>query len=62
MMHSQKNGENELEFYDFYGNVKINRDIANQLLEDYYDERGWDKEIGTPSSYKLKELGLTRYI
>ncbi|MHA1455438.1 MAG: aldehyde ferredoxin oxidoreductase C-terminal domain-containing protein [Promethearchaeota archaeon] len=40
----------------------MNRDIANQLLEDYYDERGWDKEIGTPSSYKLKELGLTRYI
>ncbi|MHA1373567.1 MAG: aldehyde ferredoxin oxidoreductase N-terminal domain-containing protein [Promethearchaeota archaeon] len=59
---SLKYGENELEFYDFYGNVKINRDIANQLLEDYYDERGWDKEIGTPSSYKLKELGLTRYI
>ncbi|MHA1193838.1 MAG: aldehyde ferredoxin oxidoreductase C-terminal domain-containing protein [Promethearchaeota archaeon] len=40
----------------------MNRDIANQLLEDYYDERGWDKENGSPSSHKLKELGLTRYI
>ncbi|MBY9017969.1 MAG: hypothetical protein KGD66_03960, partial [Candidatus Lokiarchaeota archaeon] len=59
---SLKYGENELEFYDFYGNVKINRDIAYQLLEDYYDERGWDKENGLPSSHKLKELGLTRYI
>jgi aldehyde:ferredoxin oxidoreductase len=57
-----KYGENELEFYDFYGNVKINRDIAKQLLDDYYDERGWDKENGTPSPHKLKELGLTRYL
>jgi aldehyde:ferredoxin oxidoreductase len=59
---SLKYGENELELYDFYGNVKINRDIAAQLLEDYYDERGWEKETGIPSTYKLKELDLTKYI
>jgi aldehyde:ferredoxin oxidoreductase len=27
-------------------------------LDDYYDERGWDKESGIPTPEKLKELGL----
>ncbi len=43
---------------DYYENVKITRDVAYKLLDDYYDERGWDAQIGTPSRKKLEELGL----
>jgi aldehyde:ferredoxin oxidoreductase len=28
------------------------------LLDDYYDECGWNKEDGTPTNAKLSELGL----
>ena len=55
-------GENKLEFYDFYGNVKIDLDLANQLIDDYYNERGWEIDNGLPSDSKLRELGLERFI
>ncbi len=57
-----KFGVNELEFIDFFGETKITHDIANQLLDDYYDERGWDKENGLPTQDKVKELGLEKYL
>jgi aldehyde:ferredoxin oxidoreductase len=57
-----KYGENNLELYDFYGNVQITPTIANQLLDDYYDERGWDKITGIPTKSKLQELGLMKYL
>ena len=57
-----KFGDNNLELYDFYGNVQITPKIANQLLDDYYDERGWDKITGIPLKSKLKELGLMKYV
>jgi aldehyde:ferredoxin oxidoreductase len=57
-----KYGENELELYDFYGNVQITPKIANQLLDDYYDERGWDKITGIPLKSKLQELDLMKYL
>jgi len=28
------------------------------LQDDYYDERGWDVELGVPTRKKLLELGL----
>ena len=43
---------------DYYENVKITREVAYKLLDDYYDERGWDVEKGIPTTEKLKELGL----
>ena len=57
-----KFGHNILPFQDFFGEITITPRIANQLLEDYYDERGWDKKTGTPTQEKLKELGLENYI
>jgi len=27
-------------------------------MEDYYDERGWDKKLKIPKKEKLEELGL----
>lgn len=29
-----------------------------QMLDDYYEERGWDKETGNPTRQKLESLGL----
>ena len=55
-------GENKLELYDFYGNVKITPTIANRLIDDYYDERGWNKITGIPLESKLQELGLMKYV
>ena len=57
-----KFGDNNLELYDFYGNVQITPTIANQLLDDYYDERSWDKITGIPLKSKLEELGLMKYV
>jgi len=57
-----KFGDSNLELYDFYGNVQITPTIANQLLDDYYDERSWDKITGIPLKSKLEELGLMKYV
>jgi aldehyde:ferredoxin oxidoreductase len=43
---------------DYYKTKVITEQDMESLLEDYYDERGWDKAIGIPTSEKLKELGL----
>ncbi|GAI65847.1 unnamed protein product, partial [marine sediment metagenome] len=56
-----KMGENVLKFQDFYGEVIITQDIANQLLDDYYDERGWDKQSSFPTISKIKALALEKY-
>ena len=42
----------------FHGNVKITEELADKLLDDYYDERGWDIEKGIPKKEKFLELGL----
>lgn len=56
-----KFGDMELKFLDFYGGTEITLEIATQLLEDYYDERGWDIKTGIPTEEKFKELGLHEY-
>ncbi len=50
-------GDNEIPFKDFYGEENIDHELADQFLDDYYDERGWDTE-GRPKRSKLEELGL----
>ncbi|MFW9874671.1 MAG: aldehyde ferredoxin oxidoreductase N-terminal domain-containing protein [Candidatus Thorarchaeota archaeon] len=54
-------GDNQLEFKDYFGGTNITKDIANQLLDDYYDERGWNKINGIPTEMKIKELSLERF-
>jgi len=36
----------------------ISRDELTQMLDEYYEARGWDVETGAPSREKLEELGL----
>lgn len=54
-------GDNQLEIQDFMGGKVITIDLANQLLDDYYDERGWDIINGIPNEEKMKELSLERF-
>ena len=46
------------QFVEYTGKVKISMEIVNKFLDDYYEERGWDVETGTPTKEKLLELGL----
>ncbi len=43
---------------DYYKTKTLSREDVNELLDDYYDERGWDREKGIPTKEKLTELGL----
>ena len=57
-MSSPRDGFEKTVHLDYYEKVEITRDIAYGLLDDYYDERGWDVEKGVPTKEKLIELGL----
>lgn len=57
-----KFGQKTFEFLDFFGEISITPNIANQLLDDYYDERGWDNITGNPTDKKVIELGLKRFL
>ena len=54
-MHSP---EGTIETRDYFNTKVIEKEDAEKILDDYYDERGWDIDNGTPSQRKLKELGL----
>jgi len=43
---------------DYFRSTTLSREDVERLVEDYYDERGWDRETGIPTPEKLKELGL----
>ena len=55
-------GENYFSLRDFFGEITITQEIANQLLDDYYEERGWNRVDGNPTEEKIKELDLEAYI
>ena len=57
-----KFGNKHFKLLDFFGETIITPDIANQLLDDYYDERGWDKITGNPTKAKINELELKSFI
>jgi aldehyde:ferredoxin oxidoreductase len=53
-----KVGEKEYQMTNYFKTAPITRGSFNRLLDDYYDERGWDKKTGIPTPQKLVELGL----
>ena len=57
-----KYGKAVVDMKDFTGTTKITPEIANQLIDDYYDERGWNKMDGSPTPEKIKELGLEKFV
>ena len=42
---------------DYFGKP-LSREECEELLDDYYDERGWDIETGIPEKRTLVALGL----
>ena len=48
----------ELHLKDWVTGDRLSRDHVETLLDDYYDEHGWDTEKGIPTKEKLIELGL----
>ena len=42
---------------DYFG-TPLTRKDCEKLLDDYYDERGWDPKTGIPTEKTLNELGL----
>jgi aldehyde:ferredoxin oxidoreductase len=50
--------DGEAAMMDYYGTRKISPEDINNLLNDYYDERGWDIEQGIPGKEKLNQLKL----
>ncbi len=43
---------------DHFGTKPLGKEDVNRLLDDYYDERGWDKETSLPTMRKLRDVGL----
>jgi len=40
----------------------ISRELLDKLLDEYYEERGWDKTTGYPTPETLQKLGLEQVI
>ncbi len=45
-------------FKDYVTETPLTRNDAEQMIEDYYEEWGWDRKTGVPTAEALKELGL----
>ncbi len=56
-----KRGDGELRMMDYYKTTVLTEEDMEQMLDDYYDERGWDRERGAPTLEKLRELGLEAF-
>lgn len=50
--------DQELILKDYFDRKQVSREDVEQMLNDYYDEHGWDVETGIPTKEKLIELGL----
>lgn len=54
-----KGVDTEHHLKDYFGTTALTREDVDRLLDDYYDERGWDKKTSLPTPRKLKQLGLS---
>jgi aldehyde:ferredoxin oxidoreductase len=48
----------EFEMKDYFQTKTLAREDIEGLLDDYYDERGWDRATGCPTRETLEDLGL----
>ena len=53
-----KSPEGVIEMKDYFDTKVLTREDIKMMLDDYYDERGWDIEKGIPTREKLIQLGL----
>jgi len=45
-------------FKNYLTGEPLSREEVEQMIEDYYEEWGWDKASGVPTAARLEELGL----
>ena len=48
----------DLNMMDYFKTRRLTRQDVDQWLDDYYEERGWDIETGSPTEEKLVTSGL----
>ena len=53
--------EGRIAMQDYYQTKTLTKEDVDQLLDDYYEERGWD-ENGVPTKERLETLGLEAYV
>jgi len=46
---------------DYFHTTALTKEDVERLLDDYYEERGWDKRNGIPTLGKLRQLGLDSF-
>jgi aldehyde:ferredoxin oxidoreductase len=52
----------EYPLIDYHQSKVLTQEDVGRAIDDYYDERGWDKGTGIPTPAKLKELALEGYL
>ena len=50
--------EGTIEMQDYYQTKTLSKQDTDRILDDYYEERGWSQETGTPTPERLNELNL----
>ena len=50
--------EGTIEMQDYYQTKTLSKQDTDRILDDYYEERGWNPETGTPTSERLDALDL----
>ena len=50
--------EGRIEMQDYYETKTLSKGDTDKILDDYYDERGWDPTTGQPTPERLMDLGL----
>ncbi|MFB0563392.1 MAG: aldehyde ferredoxin oxidoreductase C-terminal domain-containing protein, partial [Candidatus Lokiarchaeia archaeon] len=48
----------EPRFMEYTGKGELTRENVEEMLDEYYDERGWNKKTSIPNKQKLIELDL----
>jgi aldehyde:ferredoxin oxidoreductase len=50
--------EGRIEMQDYYQTKTLTKSDTDKILDDYYDERGWDRDTGRPTPVRLKALAI----
>jgi len=53
--------EGRIEMQDYYQTKTLTKSDTDKILDDYYDERGWDRDTGKPTPVRLKALGIEEF-
>ena len=53
--------EGRIEIQDYFQTKTLTKDDLARMLDDYYDERGWETATGHPTEARLRVMGLGSY-